>query len=389
MAAWLRRLYVPVVTLVLIVAVGIYWAQGGTFAPSKAAQNPRIRFQTGGDAAKAGLTGAEERSAAEVVNPNRSVVAGHTQLLFLGNSQTLAIMDYKPGDLTTPQWLQLSFDKKGDPPVDVRVGSLPNMTPTEYLITLVAAGEAHPRQVDVLLLMTVLEEFRDLGVRSEVAAQLQDPGVRDVLNELVAGNPDLPLPTEALGPILDETTEPSTGESRDRSLAVSIESWFQGKLDELPMFSQRDAMLGSVYLHFYQLRNWLLGLSSSSSRHVPDYEYRASLQLLELALRYAHSQDILPVLYMTPLRPVQPNPNLPADVQRYRRDIPALCDRYEISCFDYTDLVPEVLWTDYPDQQSERDFAHFTGPAHKLVAERLWDDVGPIVTAWAEQTGTG
>ena len=57
--------------------------------------------------------------------------------------------------------------------MDVRLGSLPDMTPTEYLIRTVSSGEAHPRQIDILLLMTVLEEFRDLSVRPEVDRRLR------------------------------------------------------------------------------------------------------------------------------------------------------------------------------------------------------------------------
>lgn len=95
-----------------------------------------------------------------MVDPARPVVSGHVQLLYLGNSQTLAIMDYQPSDLTTPQWLQVltSRSQGSGPPVDVRVGWPPNMTATEYSVRLVNARLAHPPQVDVLLEMVVLSK---------------------------------------------------------------------------------------------------------------------------------------------------------------------------------------------------------------------------------------
>ena len=82
---WMRRLYVPLMTVVLLGSVGTYWAQGGSFDPNTAAQNPRIRFQTAADAATApGLTTREAIAASAVVDPNRSVEPDRLQLLYLG-----------------------------------------------------------------------------------------------------------------------------------------------------------------------------------------------------------------------------------------------------------------------------------------------------------------
>jgi lysophospholipase L1-like esterase len=135
-----------------------------------------------------------------------------------------------------------------------------------------------------------------------------------------------------------------------------------------------------VALGYYEWRNRVLGITTASARPVPESSYRASLEMIELALRYAQSSRIQVVLYLSPIRPIQPNPNLPSDVARFRRDVPALCRRYGVKCLDYLDLVPEALWTNYPDDavgaEGQRDFAHFTGAAHKLLAEKLMADAG-------------
>ena len=110
-----------------------------------------------------------------------------------------------------------------------------------------------------------------------------------------------------------------------------------------------------------------------------------------MALRYARSKNIQVVFYLAPMRlGVQPNPNVPSDVTRFRRDVPDLCQRYGVPCLDYVDLIPESLWTNYPDNGvglgAQRDFAHFTGAAHKLLAERLISDLGPqLIRSTAER----
>jgi hypothetical protein len=393
---WLRRTYVPLVTVVLVVLVGNVWAGETHVDPNTIAQNRRIRFQEGGDAAAAHLTPAEASLADATLTLDRPVDPQRLQLLVLGNSQVTAIMDYKPGDLTTPQWLSVLFARHrqvGQPGVDVRVGALPNMTPTEYLIRFVYAATRRPSWVNVLLAMPVLEEFRDVGVRPEIAHEAQDPIVRATLKRLVAQNPDLGQVRQVLAPYLNPSRQQIGASSQDQggetAVARALEQRLQDLADRLPLFNKRTDMLSAIYTDYYKLRNRMFSLSSSSIRPVPAFDYHASLELLELCLRFSASLHIPAFFYLTPLRPIEPNPNLPSDVARFRRDVPALCRRYAIDCVDYSDLVPESMWTNYPDKALGRDFAHFTGVAHRLVADHLWDDLGErMLQLWAQQ-GSG
>jgi hypothetical protein len=63
--------------------------------------------------------------------------------------------------------------------------------------------------------------------------------------------------------------------------------------------------------------------------------------------------------------------------------VPALCARYRVTCLDYVDLIPEKLWSDYDQEDAatagQRDFAHFTGAGHKLLAESLLEQVGALL----------
>jgi hypothetical protein len=389
-----RNGYVPAISVCLVLVLA-HWLHSAAFDPLVAAQNQRIRFQTGGESLKnsSGLTPGELALAETVLAKHRAPDGKHTELLYIGNSQTIAIMDQTPGDMITPQWLQVLLARRDAPrqkntdeekPVDVNLGSLPNITAPELLIQLVAAGERSPRQADILIASAVLEEFRGLGIRSEVAELASDPEVKARLHSLVEQGSDLSTVRTSLQPLLTSSvssaSSPMTTDSSHSSYAQRIERRLQESSESIPLFADRDNLRGQVALGYHEWRNRLLGITTASVRPVPESSYRASLEMIELALRYAQSAKIKVVLYLAPIRPIQPNPNLPSDVARFRRDVPALCQRYGAKCLDYVDLIPEGLWTNYPDyavgSKGERDFAHFTGAAHKLLAEKIMVDAG-------------
>lgn len=386
--------YVPVVSLVLVLALA-YSLHTSAFDPLVASQNQRIRFQTGGESSgnSNGLTPTEVSLAESVLEKHRGVPDGkHTELLYIGNSQTIAIMDPKPGDLVSPQWLQVllarqntASPKNSDSvkPIEVNLGSLANITAPELLIELVSAGERSPRQVDTLIASVVLEEFRGLGVRDEVAELAAAPETNARLCSLAELGRDLTSAHNSLHALLESGAASRNGSTlavSHASYAQRLEGRLQHSSESIPLFADRDNLRAQVALGYHEWRNRLLGINSASIRPVPEAPYRASLEMIELALRYAQSAKIQVFLYLAPIRPIQPNPNLPGDVAKFRRDVPALCKRYNVKCLDYVDLVPENLWTNYPDYavgtEGQRDFAHFTGAAHKLVAEKLIADVG-------------
>lgn len=392
-----RRAYVPAASILLVLLVGNWLAESYAFDPLMAAQNQRIRFQRGGDLSDgaSGLTPAEAHLAEAVLDLDRPIASERTPLLYVGNSQLAAIMDQQPGDLVTPQWLQILLARqyaRSPRPIDVNLASYPNITATELLIELIAAGEHAPRRADVLLAAAVLEEFRGLGVRDEVAAALESPPAKAGLVTLLEANPDLPAARKALASFVDPATGPATASGNDASgnhIAAAFEQRTQTMAERAPLFAKRQNLQVALGLTYNALRDRLLGITSSSARPVPAAAFQATLELIELSLRYARSRDIHVVIYLAPMRlGVQPNPNLSSDVTRFRRDVPALCRKYGFTCLDYVDLIPEQLWTNYPETgggRAQRDFAHFTGRAHKLLAERLALDAGSEFIRAAEE----
>ena len=398
--ALLKRCYTPIVCLLVLASLS-FLLQGTSFDPLTAAQNQRLEFQTDHlSSQNVALSAAEAHLAEAVLTSDFGDNSKALRVLYVGNSQSMAIMDRLPGDLTSPQWLQVLLARQSmtdESQVDVRSGSLPNLTMAEFLVKLVAAG-GQARPVNVFLGSLVLEEWRGLSIRDEVLSLTLSQKVNDDLATLVISNPDLQfagriltsvLPPESLG----QTTASGSIESQRATFASDLERRLQTWVEnQLPLFAMRSHLYGRMALGYYALRNRLLGITSATARPVPEASYRASLELLELSLRYAQSKGIHVILYLTPLRSIQPNPNLPTDVARFRRDIPIVCQRHGVTCLDYTDLVPEHLWTNYSDEtvgtSGQRDFAHFTGAAHKLLAERLMTDVKSLIADWVWEKAT-
>jgi hypothetical protein len=295
------RSYVLVASLCLVLLFA-HWLRGTTpFDPLVAAQNQRMRFQTGGtiSANQTDLTPTELTLADSVLEKHRLPDGQHTELLYIGNSQTIAIMDPLPGDLVSPQWLQILLARQdklagrktvGGTAIEVNLGSLPNITTPELLVQLVSAGERSSRGADVLVASAVLEEFRGVGIRDEVMELAADANIKARLHSLVQQNGDLETVRTSLEPVLNpgaSSDSSLTTQASQLSYAQKVERHLQNASERVSLFADREEFRGQLYLRYYGLRNRLLGIGSASLRPVPESSYHASLQMIELALRYA------------------------------------------------------------------------------------------------------
>lgn len=370
----------PAGTLVLVLFGG-WWAGNHLrkVDPLRAAQHRRLSFQSADDAVPAGLSLDEARRANDVLDRLRAVRAGVRQILYLGNSQALAIMDRHPGDLTSPQWLQVLLGR-GRATADVRLGALPNMTTEEALVSVVAAVEDRPARADAVVAGVVLEEFRGVGSRAEVKELARHARTRGAIRALLEANPDLPSAASALS----WTATVPGAQTSHGTWTSAVDDAVLAVLSRIPLVAGRDRVRAYLVVKFLAIRNRLLRISTASARPVPDATFRTSVEMLELLLRYCRGRGVPVLLYLAPIRPLEPNPNLPRDVARFRRDVPALCARYQVTCLDYVHLIPGNLWSDYDDEEGtatagQRDFAHFTGAAHRLLAESLIEHVDALL----------
>ncbi len=101
------RYYTPIVCLLALVALN-FLSQQVSFDPLTAAQNSRLEFQTDQVTNQHNTLSITETQLAEAaLTPDFGANLAVSNILYVGNSQSMAIMDRLPGDLTTPQWLQI------------------------------------------------------------------------------------------------------------------------------------------------------------------------------------------------------------------------------------------------------------------------------------------
>jgi hypothetical protein len=389
---FLRRLYVPLMSVLLTFLVGNWLA-------ALSAQDVEQKMVEHTEREMAPVVGLSASAVAEAhtVLGATDLEPRRTHLLFLGDSQAFSRPDAPPGSLTSAQWLQVMLWRQDPNAVGVRVGATPGMDVAEILLRSIVAAEQRPRQADIVVVDLVLGELRELGIRNEISSKMQSSAAQSALQSLIADNNDLPDAVKLLHPLLNSAQPKPV---RDQPLAARMEAVLQQRAEAWPFFAQREAVVKQALLGYAQWQHRLLHITSDTAIPTPAVPYRTNLEMLELLMRYARSRDLHLVLFFGPVRDLRPNPDAPADLARMFRDATELCQRYGATCLNYSNALaegeqPEGLWAEYAANSRgaysglarQHDFYHFTEAGHKLVAEKLMSDAGASFVQWSKQDG--
>jgi hypothetical protein len=393
----LKRFYYPVLIALILASLNIS-LQRVSFITPRSSWDPSQIVALNPDIEELSTLPASEVEAIKAVyQPDFTDAPQIFKILLLANSQSYIIADGKPGDLTIPHWLQLllaSQEGNNHPPIEIRVGALPDLTQSEYLIKLVAAGEQEAGSIDVVVGgISLRRTTQDNAVRPEVVALLQSPKVYDQLQKLAASSTDLPFATTLISSVLASAVSDRLELTSSKSLmsapgADIVEIEFQSWLGEnFSLFSKAPQLRQWLIIKLIQLRNRAFGITSATPRPFTKTAYRTNLELIEMGLRYAQSRGFHVILYLNPVRPLLPNPTPLEDILQFRADIPRLCERYNAIYFDLTDAIPEQYWTVLPaDDENgfsgQPDYYHITAEGHKRLAQILFQDQLPFFDQW-------
>jgi hypothetical protein len=352
------RLMLPAITLMLVTLIGNYWAMKVSRFASEHAPRTLDWFQTLPEVRRTQLA------------------APRPYLLYIGNSQVTLIRDVQPGDRTSYEWLEqlVSERQEAGERFVVYPGSLGGMTVTEALFTLDAYFRSAGRPALVVMALS-RDLFRMVGARPEVVRVVREVGSQQELIR-AADDADLPQASAALRFCLAQAT-PEQAASRDKSSPGTAEQALQSFAESLPIFAARDGMQRSILATFTRWRNHAFSIRSSTPRVLPSEIYRANLEMLDLLLRYASAHNLRLLLYLSPLRPLQPGPYSQVELRQFREDIATMSRNYlGVLRLDYLNLLPEGYWGNYPHGTPEGldgqpDFAHMTGRGHLLLAQQL------------------
>ena len=284
--------------------------------------------------------------------------------LWLGNSQVHAVNQLQQGETNSVPILFDAIRHKG---MDLLTFSQPNANLQEhYVLFEYLRLQLHLR---VLILPVVFDDLREEGLRDEIAYYARDESTASALlmNEvgrrLVSAAEEIPADQDTAG--ISQTMQ----ERVERVLNTWLDK-------HSSLWRSRPEIRGQlIYGVLYQFRNWLFGIKASTKRKMIPGRYRENMAALVAILSQAKQNKISVVLYIAPFRGGVENPYVDEDYARFKSEVAAMAESFDVVYANLESLVPEKLWG-YKDSTAmdgdvELDFMHFQAGGHKLLARRL------------------
>ena len=349
-------------------------------------------------------------------------------IIWLGNSQLHAINNYLQGDLNAPALLANRVERKGADLVTFSQGNAnlqEQYVVYEYVRTRV--------KISQLILPVVFDDFREDGLRDELAVLLKSETVKHRLSETAFGSrltasinskiasgfksPDNSpqyyveaIPDRGLEPsihlgqapgqmqvgtfsslsrlIASINTKIASGfESPDNSPQYYVEAILDRVLESrIHLWQARGQMRGDIFLSLYRLRNTLFGITPNTKRKVIPNRYFYNLSALDALLKSATEAGIKVVMYIAPIN--TNNGEFPydkAEYQRFKDGLEILAQKYGVTYRNFENLIPKSLWgrknSTTIGGEGEIDYMHFTSAGHLVLA----DQIEPLLTNFAPE----
>lgn len=283
------------------------------------------------------------------------------RILWLGNSQLHTINQYRPNDHLAPYWLHHSLNQ--DACAWVNGISLPNANFQEYLTLLTYATLSNKPSIVVLSL--VFDDLREDGLRDDFRI-LQSETMHEKLALSDAGID-----------ILKKLTANSVNEenmTNNQGLEGFVQKHFEDALTaylgiHLPIWNERPNLRAKLMTDLYFLRNFVLGIKSTSTRKQIPNRYKKNMAALEATFNLLKHAKIPTIAYIAPIRG---DINIPYDAQEYnawKNQINQLTEIYKIDLLNIEAIVPSEKWGTY--HADEIDFMHFQGDGHKILSRAI------------------
>jgi hypothetical protein len=286
-------------------------------------------------------------------------------VLVSGMSQTYAINDANEGALPLPDRLDASLAKRG-----VRAFGLvaPNLQNEEALLMLVAALSRPETKPAAWLYGLCFDKLRNVDVRPAMLSFLATrPDVRERWDHLCDSEGAMfPLACERL-----KSTSKRAAEERPATTTVIgkiEENTRNAAADVMPLARDRTALNAAGQTKIYELRNWLLGIRTTTERPIIPARYQLNMDLLRLSVRIAKRNGVRPIFYVIPLNPEAKAPYQPEEYAAFKREALALAQAEQIAFANLENAVPEGEWGLLYGQP---DFKHFREAGHARLTDAL------------------
>jgi hypothetical protein len=293
------------------------------------------------------------------------------KILFLGNSQTHSINQYKKGDYTFIKTLADSLNKNS---IDVVSSSVPNATLMDFY--LLYKGWQQWYDVDLIFIPAFLDDTREDGVQDVFYDGLNP--LTDMDNNKTAAEIKKQLskietiPDKDLG-ALNQTYQEKVERYLNDLLANNFKLW------EL-----RPNIRGQLFNNLYKLRNTVFRIDATTKRKVIKISYNKNIAALKQLLLDNKKNQVRICIYIPPLRKDHPIPYLQKEYTDFKKEIELICNQNNANFLNLEDAVPDKYWgykgTRTLNGLIDIDFMHFQTKGHILFAYELLKEINKIDT---------
>ena len=239
-------------------------------------------------------------------------------ILWLGNSQLHAINQYKIGDKTGSSILHelLKIDKKY-----LLTLSQPNINMQEINVLFNQSTELFP--IELLILCVVFDDMREDGIRDN----LKYIKKLDNLENKKLYRVDL---SNQINSKVDNKVD----------IQRIVENFFSQKLSILyPKWAARGELRGNFFLELYNLRNFVFGITPSSTRKLIPARYNKNMDSFVEILKIAKDKKISVITYIAPLRNDVKIPYDLSEYENFKSEIKNISLKHQANFFNWEDIV--------------------------------------------------
>ena len=267
-------------------------------------------------------------------------------ILFLGNSQTGAINNFKEGDQTYFSIINsnLKFNKN----LEIKGIWLPNANfkEFEHIYNKLIQCEL---EIDIIFLPAFLDDTRSDVVRNNLDREKLCSNLTDNSNEL-------------------------------KYTVGNVERLNQKITDNFSLFNKLKQINLKLKIDLYKIRNQIFNIKPHSIRKIRNSAYKNNINSLKNIVSKRSKINLQTVIYIPPLLNADGGGPIPYSYEQYKRfklDIQLICkDNNKCSYYNLENLVENKLWglkesTLFNKKKKELDFMHFTYDGHKLLAKKL------------------
>ena len=285
-------------------------------------------------------------------------------LLFLGNSQTHGINQYKEGDTNYVELFHHSLSDRY-----VISHSIQNASMQYFLLSLAYFNSK--MDINEVVVPLFYDDFREDGIRTIFFKELLNNSFRLDTN---FGDITIRLNQELA---LKQNTETVNSENGYVSTQEKTENYLDDKLSSIFSFwKSRSSIRGKIFIQLYQLRNKVFGINAQTIRKQNPAVFNKNMDALKVIKNYCEQKQIKLYTYIPPIRTDVAIPYDISDYNLFKETVDSLLRNQTINRhYDLESVVPGKFWGEKKSttgsQEMEYDFMHFTGEGHRLLYDSL------------------